>query len=290
MTLLLQHYCYPPNSFSSIVINLGVSPCPHQSQPRDPFLACELLWGLQLVPSCWQPHLGAAPTAAHSPPSSPVGGGGWDLSPGSCLGQQLALHGKLGMRLLWLLKIMGIPGLLDHRVQAASFQMTFFTRPKYPGSPTSLRQSDPICSPQSWNFWVLLFNSWQLVGHGVLQSSETGERHAGLSHCQFSSSQQLGAWSFSGTQEWTHMVYGEGGCGEVRRLPKSTWHSRRTKRNQCRQSWEGKKAKEKQLARAESDKKCDENHYTKPLSSFTKLGLSYINSNKSKAEGQTKKG
>lgn len=52
----------------------------------------------------------------------------------------------------------------------------------------------------------------------------------------------------------------------------------------------GKKAKEKQLARAESDKKCDENHYTKPLSSFTKLGLSYINSNKSKAEGQTKKG
>lgn len=53
---------------------------------------------------------------------------------------------------------------------------------------------------------------------------------------------------------------------------------------------ERKKGKEKQPARAESHKKCNENHYTNPLSSFTKLGPLYINSDKSKPEGQTKKG
>lgn len=65
--------------------------------------------------------------------------------------------------------------------------------PRIPHFPSAVRSDLFPSKLKSLSFIVQFL---QLVGHGVLQSSETGERRAGLSHCQFSSSQQLGAWGF----------------------------------------------------------------------------------------------
>ena len=58
------------------------------------------------------------------------------------------------------------------------------------------------------------------------------------------------------------------------------WEEGRQKKS----NWPGQKV----CANEQQQKKVMKNHYTNLLSSFTKLGPSYINSNKSKPEGQIK--
>lgn len=71
-------------------------------------------------------------------------------------------------------------------------------------------------------------------------------------------------------------------------------HSRDTKKGTNGGKVEGREGSKRKAAgharKCENDfKTIIKNHYTGPLSSFPTLGPSYINSNKSKPEGQTKK-
>lgn len=134
---------------------------------------------------------------------------GGDLSRGSCLGQQLALPVKPGMQLPRLLKIMGISGLSGHHVQLASCQRKIFTQLKYLGSPTSLQQSDPTCFPQSCNHLSSIVQ-FLTIG-GSRRYSELGNGRETSWASPLSVCQQSAAW----TQAWTHVVYAEGGRGEV---------------------------------------------------------------------------
>lgn len=155
------------------------------------------------------------------------------------------------MQLPRLLKIMGIPGLSGHHVQLASCQRKIFTQLKYLGSPTSLQQSDPTCSPQSCNHLSSIVQ-FLTIG-GSRRYSELGNGRETSWPLPLSIFQQSAAWGMGVPLDAGVDTYGV--CrGRVWRGPKAThihmtfkahkkepmgakWREKKEKRS----SWPGQK-------------------------------------------------